>query len=273
MNRSDLSCEEKDHLDKPLGIREIVPNPLNPATTTVLRGIIARNPLPISGTLYKLFMNIFVFLLVCHCLFVFLVYWGSIWSSFVEWWTEIGTVSGVVDLIPLFHNIFKTFFIYCTNLATITLNAIDFTVERVYNSLLQLCLDDKVTSIPHSLTRPSTFNEAQFTKNNLGDYFMYIERSGAAEKLFSSLKNQYYVKCDALRGSNGRIDAWEYFKREISIPVMHGLSGCGKSRFARDAITCYTKKLLSTSNIDPVNMQFAELMADEEHVGHFYLGK
>lgn len=102
---------------------------------------------------------------------------------------------------------------------------------------------------------------------------MHIERLGAAEKLFTSLKNQYNVQCDALRGSNGRIDAWEYFKRDISIPVTHGLSGCGKSRFARDAITCYTKQLLETSNIDPVNMQFAELMADEEHVGHFRLGK
>jgi len=117
----------------------------------------------------------------------------------------------------------------------------------------------------------------KFTKVGLGKYFQYMERETAAAELYAMLRSQYGVMLDALgslRAGMLSSDLWEEHKRQVQVVITHGLGGSGKSRFAREAVKFYAKKLLSTGVFESdADRLFAELISDDIRTANIRVGE
>lgn len=149
--------------------------------------------------------------------------------------------------------------------------------DGVKNSLLDLCKNNEVSLLRNSFlfVEPVENNQIKFSQNKIGDYFIYVERLDAVKKLYDTLLTQYTVstqcKSKSLQGEKGYEDNWENSKREIKIPITHGLSGIGKSRFAREALIRYIRRLSETDQLSghASNENFVDHFLNDKLLGNF----
>jgi hypothetical protein len=99
----------------------------------------------------------------------------------------------------------------------------------------------KLISVPDSKpSRPSigmtATNATVAETEEIGLYFKYVQRSDELASLREAFACQETQRIKSMGRALRELDAtWERYKRGITVPVCMGLSGIGKSRFARMA--------------------------------------
>ena len=111
------------------------------------------------------------------------------------------------------------------------------TVPNWVTELNQVCTklfaEKKLSNLPNNLTCNRIPVNYEFEEDDFGDKFPFLNREEECVEFANLICNMEKVRLRALQNCG---EGWEKYKRNVKIGLIMGLSGLGKTAFARRAI-------------------------------------